>query len=105
VEEDYLKQVKARADGLEIELEVGLGSICPTSATFAQSGTGVPRAHSSDLGNAEVAVADLRCMVRIADALGSSTVHCYLGHEADRRTELPIGAHIESTIRRRKALL
>ncbi len=84
LEDDYLRQVKAKADELGILLEVGMGSICPTSTSFkAERGS---------------AVEQLRQMLRIAHLLGSPAVRCFLGSNADRRTELPLAAHIENTI-------
>lgn len=84
LEDDYLRQVKARADELGILLEVGMGSICATSTTF-----------KADRGSA---VEQLQQMLRIAHLLGSPAVRCFLGSNADRRTELPLAAHIENTI-------
>ena len=84
LEDDYLRGVKAKADELGILLEVGMGSICPTSTTF-----------KADRGSA---VEQLRQMLHIAHLLGSPAVRCFLGSNADRRTELPLAAHIENTI-------
>jgi sugar phosphate isomerase/epimerase len=97
-EEDYLRRVRGRAEELGVELEVGMGCICPTSATFAQSGTGLPFGRGRHVDDAQVVVEHLRRMLHIADTVGSSTVHCYLGHKWDRQTEIPIAAHIESTV-------
>lgn len=84
LEEAYLQRVKAKADELDIAIEVGMGSICPTSTTFSnEEGT---------------AAEQLRRMLRIADILGSPAVRCYLGANADRRTEVPLAAHVEATI-------
>ncbi len=81
---DYLQQVKRKADELGISIEVGMGSICPTSTMFdGQNGT---------------AVEQLSQMLRIAHTLGSPAVRCYLGSNADRRTELPFAAHMEAAI-------
>ena len=35
LEESYLRRVKAHADGLGLDLEVGMYSICPTSTSFS----------------------------------------------------------------------
>lgn len=84
LEADYLRQVKARADELGMAIEVGMGSICPTSTTFSDArGT---------------AVEQLTQMLHLAHTLGSPAVRCYLGSNADRRTELPLRAHVEATI-------
>jgi sugar phosphate isomerase/epimerase len=84
LEEGYLREVKARADELGLDIEAGMGSICPTSTTF-----------SDDKGTA---AGQLRQMLHIAHVLGSPTVRCFLGSNADRRTELPLEAHIEATV-------
>src|SRR5262245_5131936 len=70
LEDDYLKQLKARADGLGLQLEVGMGSICPTSTSFS--------------GERGTAVAQVRQMLHVADLLGSPILRCYLGTNADR---------------------
>jgi len=84
LEDAYLKRLKARADALGLALEVGMGSICPTSNRF-----------SGELGTAEKQVRD---MLHVADLLGSKTLRCYLGENQDRSGELPLEAHIEATI-------
>jgi sugar phosphate isomerase/epimerase len=80
----YLAQVKDRAGALGIAIEVGMGSICPTSTTFS--------------GKDGSAVEQLTRMLHIAKTLGSPAVRCYLGANADRRTELPLSAHMEAVI-------
>jgi len=84
LEEDYLKRVKARADELEIEINVGMLSLCPTSTVFAKErGT---------------AAQQLQQMLHVADWVGSPLVRCVLGTGADRRTAVPLKTHIEGTI-------
>ena len=84
LEEDYLKQMKAKADQLGLQLEVGMGSICPTSTSF-----------SNGRGSA---VEQVRQMLQVAHLLGSPILRCFLGSSADRRTEIPLSAHIEATV-------
>lgn len=84
LEEPYLKQVRAKADELGLGLEVGMGSICPTSNLF-----------SAEQGSA---VEQVERMLRVAQMLGSSILRCYLGSNADRRSERPLEAHIQATI-------
>src|SRR5688572_10578359 len=84
LEEDYLKQMKAKADELGLQLEVGMGSICPTSTSF-----------SNKQGSA---VAQVRQMLQVAYLLGSPILRCFLGSNADRHTEIPLSAHIEATV-------
>lgn len=78
----YLDEVKAHADGLNLFIEVGMGSICETSSTFS-------KADGS-------AVEQLTQMLHIAARFNSPAVRCYLGSNADRRTNL--AAHINATI-------
>jgi sugar phosphate isomerase/epimerase len=90
LEQEYLRQVKAKADKLEIEIEVGMLSICPTSTRFSpEKGT---------------AVEQLREMLYIAHTLGSPILRCVLGGNDDRHTELPLQAHIEGAIKSCRAV-
>jgi 3-oxoisoapionate decarboxylase len=84
LDEGYLQSVKARADRLGLLIEVGMGSICPTSVTF-----------KPQLGSA---VEQLTQMLHLAQIMGSPAVRCFLGSNADRRGALPLAAHIENTI-------
>lgn len=80
----HLKRVREHADALSIQIEVGFGSICPTSTRFAkQDGT---------------AREQLLKLFGIARALGSPFVRCYLGSADDRKGEIPLERHIENTI-------
>ena len=84
MEDGYLQEVKAHADQLGLDLEVGMLSICPTATIFdATAGT---------------AVEQTRQMLRVAKALGSPTLRCVLGSQEDRKTDLPLEAHIQATI-------
>jgi len=82
---DDLKRVREYADGLDLALEVGFGSICPTSTRF-----------NKDDGTAEQ---QLERMFGVAKFLGSPIVRCYLGSSVDRTTDLPLEAHIENTVK------
>lgn len=84
LEDGYLNEVKQTADLLNMGIEVGMGSICPTSTTF-----------SSAKGSA---VEQLTQMLHIAARFGSPAVRCYLGANADRRTTLPFQSHVDATI-------
>ena len=84
LDDDYLRQVKAKADELGLAIEVGMGSICPTSTRF-----------EPELGTA---VEQLTRMLHIAHRLGSPAVRCYLGSNADRRSELPLAAHQQAVV-------
>ena len=81
---DHLKRVREHADSLGVALEVGFGSICPTSTRFVQE-DGTAREQ-------------LLRMFGIARALGSPFVRCYLGSADERHGEAPLERHIENTI-------
>lgn len=81
---DHLRQLRARADALGIQLETGMDSICPTSTRFA-----------ANLGSAEQQLLD---QLETAKILGSPIVRCYMGTMEDRKTELPFAKHVESML-------
>jgi len=85
LEEENLKQVRAHAEKLGIEVEIGMLSICPTSTLFDKS-----------QGAAEQ---QLTRMVGAARTVGSRIVRCVLGSAADRSGAIPIEGHIENTVR------
>jgi sugar phosphate isomerase/epimerase len=84
LDEGYLREVKQEADSLGLAIEMGMGSICPTSTTF------------SDADGS--AVDQVSTMLRIAALMGSPALRCFLGSNADRRTSAPLSSHIEATI-------
>ncbi|MBX3279391.1 MAG: sugar phosphate isomerase/epimerase [Acidobacteria bacterium] len=81
----YLAEIRAQARDIGIEIEVGTGSICPTSKTF-----------DTRYGSAEQR---LLLTIRIAKALGSKVARCYLGNADDRRSEGGIEARIRDTVK------
>lgn len=85
LEESYLRRVKAHADGLGLDLEVGMYSICPTSTSFTdQRGT---------------AVAQLSEMLNVTKTLGSPVLRTLLGSNADRRTPtISLRTHIDGVL-------
>ena len=85
LEEKNLKQVRAHAGKLGIEVEIGMLSICPTSTLFNKS-----------QGTAEE---QLTRMVGAARTVGSRIVRCVLGSAADRTGPIPIEGHIENTVK------
>ena len=85
LEEDSLKQVRAHAERLGIEVEIGMLSVCPTSTLFNKS-----------QGTAEE---QLTRMIGAARTVGSHIVRCVLGSAADRAGAIPIEGHIENTAR------
>lgn len=84
LDDAYLQQVKAHADRLGLELEVGLYSICETSTSF-----------SNRRGSA---VEQLSMMLHVGEVLGCKAVRTLLGSNADRRTPTPLATHIQNTI-------
>lgn len=84
LDQGYLNEIKQYADHLNILIEIGMGSICPTSSTF------------SDANGS--ATEQLTQMLHIAAHFGSPAVRCYLGSKADRHTPTPLQTHIDATI-------
>lgn len=79
-----LRAVRQHAESLNIELEIGMRSICPTSKMFdAKAGTA-----EEQLGR----------MIDAAQIAGSHIVRCVLGSSDDRHPG-PIEKHIESTVK------
>jgi sugar phosphate isomerase/epimerase len=83
LEPDNLKKVRQYAEGLGIEVEIGMRSICPTSKMFdAKAGT---------------ADEQVSRMIDSAVLVGSKIVRAVLGSSEDRKTG-PLSQHIESMI-------
>jgi sugar phosphate isomerase/epimerase len=85
LEESHLLKVRDCAEGLGLELEIGMRSICPTSNLFDQS-----------QGPADE---QLSRMIWAAGVVGSPIVRAVMGNRYDRRASVPIDAHIENTAR------
>ncbi len=85
LEEENLKRVRAHAEKVGIEVEIGMRSICPTSKMFDAS-----------QGTAEE---QLIRMMRSANVVGSRIVRCVLGSSADRMPPLGIEGNIENTVK------
>jgi 3-oxoisoapionate decarboxylase len=83
LEPDHLRQVRARADELGLDVEVGMRSICPTSNSFDKAA-----------GTAEE---QLGRMVEAARILRSPIIRAFLGSAADRKSG--IEQHIEETVK------
>jgi sugar phosphate isomerase/epimerase len=79
---DNLRKVRAYADTLNLDIEIGMRSICPTSSGFDKAA-----------GTAEEQIGR---MVDAAKIVKSPIVRCVLGSQADRTG--PIEKHIESTV-------
>lgn len=85
LEEEHLKKVRAHAERLGIELEIGMRSICPTSSAF-----------DPKEGTAEEQIVR---MCGAAQITGARFVRAFLGSMADRTGPVPIEGHIENTAR------
>jgi sugar phosphate isomerase/epimerase len=85
LEEGHLKKVRARAQELGIEVEMGMRSICPSSRMFDKA-----------QGTAEE---QLTRMVVAARTVGSPIVRAVLGSSADRTGPVPLDGHIENTVK------
>jgi 3-oxoisoapionate decarboxylase len=83
-ERGHLQRVRAHADSLALDLEIGMLSICPTSGIFDPSqGTA-----DEQIGRA----------VDAAVICGSPLVRCVLGNTVDRRTPGGIERHIDHVL-------
>jgi 3-oxoisoapionate decarboxylase len=90
LEPEHLRRVRAHADALGIQLELGMLSICPTSDIFDAS-----------KGSAET---QIEAMLPAARILGSPFVRCVVGRLEDRRSPGGIEARIADTVRVLKAV-
>jgi sugar phosphate isomerase/epimerase len=85
LEPDHLRKVRAHAEKLGIEIEIGMRSICPTSKLF-----------DPKQGTAEE---QLTRMINSAKVAGSRIVRAVLGSSADRVGPLGIEGNIENTLK------
>ncbi len=88
--ESYLKEIKAQADELGIEIQAGTGGICPSSVRF-----------NDKWGTAEEM---LKLTIRVTHTLGSSAARCYQGFGADRQSEGGLTARMKDTVKVCKAV-
>lgn len=84
LDDAYLRDVRAKADALKVDLYLGSWSICPTSVRFKK-----------DWGTAEE---HLRLGLRAAKTLGSPVFRVILGAADDRKTPGGIKARIADTV-------
>ncbi|MEQ1860637.1 MAG: sugar phosphate isomerase/epimerase [Chthoniobacteraceae bacterium] len=84
LDDAYLRDVRAKADALKVEVLLGSWSICPTSVRFKK-----------DWGTAEE---HLRLGLRCAKTLGSPVFRVVLGGGEDRKTPGGIRARIADTV-------
>ena len=85
LEPENLRQVRAHAEKLGIEVEIGMRSICPTSKMF-----------DPKQGTAEQQIGR---MIAAAKLVGSRIVRAVLGSAADRVGPAGIEAHVEDTVK------
>jgi sugar phosphate isomerase/epimerase len=81
----YLARVKEHAARVGVEIDAGIGCICNSSPAYNKK-EGEP---------AEYVTRGLR----VAQAVGSHVLRCYMGTRDNRRTALPLEAHIENTVK------
>lgn len=84
LEPAYLAKIKDRAARAGIQIDGGIGCICPSSKSWS-SKNGTPTEY-------------LRTGLRATKAAGASSMRCYMGSSADRRTSTPLAKHIENTV-------
>lgn len=84
LEPAYLASVKQHAASLGIALDAGIGCICPTSASWSAK-NGDP-------------VENISRGLRIAKAIGATSMRCFMGSDKDRLTPGGIEPHMEKTI-------
>ena len=86
----YLQQVKDRAKRLGIQIDGGLGCICPSAANW--------HAENGD------PVAWVRKGLRVNKAVGATMMRAYLGGRGERAGPTPLDKHIENTLKLLKAV-
>jgi sugar phosphate isomerase/epimerase len=86
LDDQHLAQVRALAQQVGIALQVGTGSICPTSQSYDAGKWGPAEQHA-------------RLLVRVAKQLGSPVARCYLGSRRDREGEGGIYRHFDPMIK------
>ena len=90
MEDSFLKSVRERANELGLEIEAGMGSICPSSTAFGPQRAGTAERTSK--------------MLHVASMLGSKVLKCYLGGRGDRKTDTPLNEHIQNSVSTLKAV-
>ena len=85
LDDDHVRKVRAKAEQLGIQLEIGMRSICPTSKAFDPA-----------QGTAEQ---QLERLIRAGQLAGSKVVRAFLGTMQDRTGPVPIEGHIENTVK------
>ena len=82
----YLGKLRSRAAEARVDLELGLGSICPTSTSWKGNSAGV--------------FENLKTAFAAARGMNARIIKAYVGSSTDRNTPgVPIGKHIEETLK------
>jgi sugar phosphate isomerase/epimerase len=84
LEPAHLAKIKDRARELNIALDAGTGCVCPSSTAYSPK-NGDPAEYLSKA-------------IRVAHAIGSTSVRCFLGAPQDRTANGGIEKHIENTV-------
>jgi len=85
LEPGYLQRVKDHAARVGVTIDAGIGCICPSSPAYNKK-EGEPEEYVTR-------------GLRVAQAVGSRVMRCYMGTRDNRRTKLPLEAHIENTVK------
>ena len=85
LEPAYLQQVKDHAQELGIQIDGGLGCICPTAGNWRKE-NGDPVEH-------------VRRALRANHAVGAKMMRAFLGGRAERTGPIPLEKHIQTTLK------
>jgi sugar phosphate isomerase/epimerase len=86
----HLQAVKDHADRLDLEIDAGIGCICPISKSWKQGAR-----------TAEQVTVD---GLKIAKTVGARAMRCFMGSMDDRRSDRPIEQFMDATIKVFKAV-
>jgi len=81
----YLAKVKDHAARVNVSIDAGIGCICPSSPAYDKK-EGEPHEYVTR-------------GLRVAQAVGSNVMRCYMGTRENRHTALPLEGHIENTVK------
>jgi 3-oxoisoapionate decarboxylase len=81
----HLEKVKQRARELGIAIDAGTGCICPGTSGWGQ--------------RKDDPVEYLSQGLRVAKAVGSHSLRCFMGASGDRKRSVPMEVHMENTIK------
>lgn len=81
----YLTGLKSQADRLGLQLDGGIGCICPSAKAWSDV-NGTPAGY-------------IEKGLRVSKAIGAKAMRCYVGEFSDRLTDGGIDRHIENTVK------